>query len=148
VSHVIPAKRKGESSQGINISCENELFVSLSRAALKPVSTGLTVSPSLVHRQLIIMLREKPRVYMNDVEGKRMPFLSPQVKSPWYSLNRRRNLVIISAVAVCWMFSTPLFMIGRSLKYSFKIEYERYKFRKELDREDKILELQTNPDKK
>lgn len=85
---------------------------------------------------------------MNDVEGKRMPFLSPQVKSPWYSLNRRRNLVIISAVAVCWMFSTPLFMIGRSLKYSFKIEYERYKFRKELDREDKILELQTNPDKK
>src|SRR5438876_279790 len=60
-----------------------------------------------------------------------------QVKAhtPWYSFDRSRNIVILACFLSLWMFSSPLKIVWRSMKYSFMLEVERYKFQKQLDEE-------------
>ena len=86
------------------------------------------------------MLREKRNIFdAITKDGKRVPFM-PTAKSRWYSLNRRRNLYIVAGLAVFWMFSNPLGILYRNIKYSVMMGIERYKFRKILDEEDKEWE--------
>ena len=90
------------------------------------------------------MLRERKNPFdvlkKQGIDGKRIPFM-PVSQTPWYSFNRTRNLFIVAGCIVIFMFSNPLGIFYRNIKYNIKLMNERRKFIKELDEEDRRLEL-------
>ena len=75
------------------------------------------------------------------VEGKpkRKPF-QPRVTLPWYSLNRLRNMMVVAAVSVLYMYWDSAKMTGRAIERGFRLEKERKAFLKQLDEEDALIE--------
>ena len=59
-------------------------------------------------------------------------------REPWYSLNRNRNILILSAFMSSLLFLKPIMDMCTSLKNSVRLYREQEKFKKELDEEEGI----------
>jgi len=85
-------------------------------------------------------------IKQHGIDGKRLPFM-PAVHTPWYSISRTRNVVIISALLFYFAFSEQFNKVGRTLVYSYRLERERSKFLKQLDEEERRLDSRLDKDK-
>lgn len=72
--------------------------------------------------------------------AKRRP-MTAEVVHPWYSLFRRRNMIILGCGLVYFLFSKLISDFFKSIVRGKKLEAERQKFLKQLDEEDRIYEM-------
>lgn len=98
-------------------------------------------------RNLLPPLDQKDRQLRKlkqSIEGKsrkRKPFQA-KIALPWYSIRRVRNQFILGLSGVIFMNWEVLKLMGRSAKFSYRLERERKEFNRQLDEEDRQWELQ------
>ena len=82
----------------------------------------------------------KDRDYINyraNLPSHKRRLLGPaQQREPWYSINRPRNIIILSVFLTSLMFAKPIADVCYSLKNSFRLYNEQEKFKKQLDQEE------------
>lgn len=72
---------------------------------------------------------------LDELYGKkRNVFGKAVVRTPWYSLARTRNQIIVSIGVFLYIFSTPISSIGTSISRGNRMKRELTKFSEDLDR--------------
>lgn len=71
-------------------------------------------------------------------ESNKRRLLGPAVqREPWYSMNRPRNIIILSAFFSSLIFMKPISDVYYSLKNSIRLFKAQEQFKKELDQEER-----------
>ncbi|KAH7643498.1 uncharacterized protein LOC124494175 [Dermatophagoides farinae] len=85
---------------------------------------------------------ERQQKYYEEQMKKRRLVGQPTTIEPWYSLNRNRNIFILSVMLTSLIFMKPITDAIMGLKLAYRLQQEEKKFCKQLDEEEAAEELQ------
>lgn len=82
-------------------------------------------------------MKQQDYIDFNSSPGKKRRLIGQANQvTPWYSISRRSNILIISILMAFGLVAKPLTDIGRGFKNALKLHYERKRINKELDEEE------------